>query len=85
MAAGLFIAFGTGTALADQASADACAGSLNTEAKAIYAAAIGSVGSTDLKSLLTEKTKGLVMAGTVSRSTAKESAMAAANCLEMAQ
>ena len=83
--AALFIAFGTGAALADQAAADACAGSLNTEAKAIYAAAVGSVGSTDLKSLVTETTKSLVMAGTVARGTARDSAMAAGHCLEMAQ
>lgn len=81
----LLLIAGPGAAFADKAGADSCAAGLNAEAKAIYAAAIGGVGSSDLKALVTEKTKGLVMAGTVARATARDSAMAAGRCLAMAQ
>ena len=82
--AGLLLAIGAGPALADRAAADACAAGLNAEAKAIYDASIGSIGGGNLKGVVTDATKSLVAAGTVSKSTARSSAMAAGACLQQA-
>lgn len=82
--AALLLAFGAGPALADRAAADACAAGLNAEAKAIYDASIGAVGSGSLKSVVTNSTKSLVAAGTVSKGTARASATAAGACLQQA-
>lgn len=67
-------------------SANSCAKTLGAEPKTIYDASIGSVSAdTDLKQLLTEKTRGLVEAGSVERASARDSARAAFKCLELAQ
>ncbi len=83
--AALVLALGSASAFADKAAADACAAGLAPDAKAIYAASIGSVGSGDLKSIVTTSTKSLVEAGTIARGTARDSAMAAGQCLEQAK
>ncbi len=83
--AGLVLALGSSAALADKAAADACAAGLSPDAKAIYSASIGSIGSGDLKSVVTATTKSLVSAGTIARGTARDSAMAAGQCLGMAK
>jgi hypothetical protein len=73
-------------ASADTAQADRCAATLGTEPRVIYDASVASVQpSTDLRSLLTDKTRGLVQAGTVARSSARESARAAYKCLALKQ
>ncbi len=73
-----------GPALADQASADKCAAALSPEAKTIYAAvAPDYAAGADLKSLVTEKTRGLVKAGTISMGSARDSAKAAGACLKL--
>lgn len=74
--------FATVPALADQAAGDTCAAGLGGEAKAIYAAAApGFAGAPDARAYITDKTKGLVMSGQVSRGTARSAAEAAATCL----
>jgi hypothetical protein len=82
-AAALLIATAAG---ANTDSANACAKGLAAEPKTIYDASISAVSAaTDLKELLTEKTRGLVQAGSVERSSARDSARAALKCLELAQ
>jgi hypothetical protein len=67
-------------------TADQCAAGLAKDPRAIYDACAASVQpSTDIKALLTQKTRGLVMAGTVDRASARDSARAAAPCLELKQ
>lgn len=71
-----------GPALADQAAGDKCAAGLSGDAQAIYtAAAPGFAGASDPRSFVADKTKGLVMSGTISRGTAREAAESAATCL----
>ncbi len=83
--AGLVLALGSAAAWADKAAADTCAAGLSPDAKTIYSASIGSISSGDVKSVVTAATKSLAEAGTIARGTARDSAMAAAQCLEMAQ
>lgn len=82
---GLLLLGGSGAARADRAAADACAAGLDPAGKAIYAASIDAVGSGDLKATVTEKTKGLVMAGAVAMAAARDSALAAGRCLVLAR
>lgn len=73
-------------AAADSTAAEQCAAGLGKDPRAIYDACSGSVQpSTNLKELLTEKTRGLVLAGAVTRGTARDSAREASACLEMKQ
>ena len=81
----LILAASGGAALADKAAADACAANLDANGKAIYAASIGLIGTGDVKSIVTDQTKSLVMAGSLSKGVAREAAMAALPCLEKAQ
>ncbi|MDX2165424.1 MAG: hypothetical protein SF182_00095 [Deltaproteobacteria bacterium] len=75
-----------GVAGANQDSANACAKALGKDPRTIYDASIAAVtADTNLKDLLTQKTRGLVEAGTVPRDTARDSARAALKCLELAQ
>lgn len=72
--------------VAETTTADQCASGLGKDPRAIYDACVASVQpTTDIKALLTQKTRGLVMAGTVERASARESARAAAQCLELKQ
>ncbi|MEO8603101.1 MAG: hypothetical protein ABI629_11050 [bacterium] len=81
--ASLFI--GTAAIAADDPGAT-CAAGLGKDPKAIYDASVASVQpSTDLKALLSDKTRGLVKTGTVERGSARDSARAALECLELVQ
>lgn len=69
-------------ALADKAAADKCAAGLNADGKAIYAAAAADFAkAADPRALVTEKTRALVTAGTISAGGARGAAQAAGNCL----
>jgi hypothetical protein len=73
----------TGRAWADQASAQACAKTLQPEAVTIYRDSAPEVTpGTDLRSLLKIRVKALVMAGRVQRATAHASAVSAYGCLK---
>jgi hypothetical protein len=73
-------------AVAGQDPAATCADGLGKDPRAIYDASVAGVQpSTDLKALLTDKTRGLVQAGTVERGSARDSARAALKCLEIVQ
>ena len=80
--AGLSLAF-VPAARADQAAAQACASHLPPEAMTIYQDAAPNVTpGTDLRSLLKTRVKALVLAGSVQRTTARGSAIAAYGCLK---
>lgn len=82
---GLLLGAGS-VAHADKAVGDACAASLSADGKAIYSAVVGSLNAnTDLRSVVTDTTKSLVMSGTISRGDARASAEAAGQCLEQAR
>jgi hypothetical protein len=70
------------TAQADTKAAAACAEGLPGEARVIYddAAPVSAKGG-DIKALLTTRVRSLVIAGKVSRGTARTSAEAAGKCL----
>lgn len=71
-------------ALADGASADACAAKLGAEAGAIYAAARpGVAAGGDPKAVITDATKALVKAGRIARAAARTNALAAGACLKL--
>jgi hypothetical protein len=73
-----------GSARADTAAANTCAGHLAPDAKAIYDKTLPQVTpGADLRGLLTANTRSLAMAGTIGRGDARASAQAAAKCLEM--
>lgn len=82
-AALVFTACAGGNALADQASASACATKLNASAKKIYDASAPKAGSGDLRSVVTDATRGLVMSGEIDRDSARPNAEAAGKCLMM--
>ncbi|MFT0862527.1 hypothetical protein [Ancylobacter sp. G4_0304] len=69
---------------ADKAAGDACAASLSADGKAIYAAALPSLGSADLRTVVTNTTKSLVEGGKVAMGSARSNAQAAGKCLEVA-
>jgi hypothetical protein len=82
----LFVAFATPGARADTAAANACAGRLDKDAKAIYDATLPEVTpDADLRSLLTSHTRRLAMSGTISFGNARQSATAASECLQLAR
>ena len=70
-------------AIASQQSANACAGKLSPDAKAIYdAAAPGFAAAADPKAEVKAKVMDLVSAGKISRGSARASASAAGDCLK---
>jgi hypothetical protein len=72
-------------ALADRAAADACATKLSPEAKLIFATVIGEVKpGANLPDVVRAKTRGLVMAGKLSRGQARPAAEQAGACLKQA-
>jgi hypothetical protein len=74
-----------GPSFANRAAADACAARLPADAKLIYAATIGSVGSSsNLADTVKSKARELVMAGRLSRDQAPAAAQAAGACLKQA-
>ncbi|TDT94511.1 MULTISPECIES: hypothetical protein [Azorhizobium] len=86
----LALAFGFGavclasSAYADRAAADKCAAKLDANGKKIYQASAPSIApGADIRSVVTDQTKALVMGGTISRSAAKPAAEAAGSCLAM--
>lgn len=86
LALALPLAFAAGAAHADQAAADQCAAGLSGDAKTIYEATAPNVTpGSNLRNVVTEQTKSLAMAGTISRGDARQSAQAAAACLELLQ
>lgn len=85
----LTLALGAGLpvlpAHADKAAADACAAGLTADGKAIYAASISSVvAGGDVRSVVSDKARGLAMGGKINRGTARGSAEAAGKCLVLA-
>lgn len=81
----LLLAFASQGIGADTAAATACASKLPKDAKAIFDAMLPQIGpGADLRSLLTTNTRSLAMAGTIDRGSARESATAAAGCLQRA-
>ncbi|TCT09964.1 hypothetical protein EDC22_106159 [Tepidamorphus gemmatus] len=69
-------------AVAGQQQADQCAAGLSGDSKTIYDAVAPTAASApDLRAAITDATKSLVMAGKVSRSSAKGAAEAAGACL----
>ena len=82
----LAIIFASTAAMAGQGTATSCAAGLAPDSRAIYDASVAQVApTTDLKALLTAKTRGLVEAGTIARASARDSARAAATCLKLKQ
>lgn len=73
-------------AAAETTTADQCAAALGKEPRAIYDASVAAVQpGTNMRDLLTDKTRGLVQDGTVARASARASARAAYQCLELKQ
>ena len=86
MAAALIAAFSVmacaSAAWADGAAGDACAANLSPDGKAIYAAVVAAnPTSQTLRDVVEEQARGLVMGGKISRSTGRENAVAAAECV----
>jgi len=70
-------------ARADTAAANACAATLSPDAKAIFERTLPQfTPGADLRALLTTNTRSLAMSGSISMGSARESATAAAACLE---
>ena len=71
---------------ADQAAASACAAKLSKEGQMLYNQAAPTVSPTNnIKDALTAVARPLVMNGTMSRSTARDAAEAAGECMKLAQ
>lgn len=70
-------------AFADKMAAEACAAKLSAEARTIYAAVAPKVvPGVSLREVVTEQTRALVIAGAVSKATARTAAEKAGMCLE---
>lgn len=70
-------------AQAAPAGAAACAAKLNATARLIYNTVAPQVpGNADLRGLITDRTRSLVISGQISRSDARPAAEAAGQCLE---
>lgn len=80
LAAACGIALAAVPAHADKAAGDACAAGLTADGKAIYAAVGTAVG--DLRSVVTDTTRSLVMSGKIDRGNARTNAEAAGACLQ---
>jgi hypothetical protein len=71
---------------ADQAAAAACAAKLSPEGQMLFNQASPKVTPTnDIKEALTSVARPLVMNGTMSRSTARDAAEAAGECMKLAK
>ncbi|HSI42072.1 MAG TPA: hypothetical protein VLA00_16130 [Xanthobacteraceae bacterium] len=69
---------------ADKAAAKACAAGLDADGQTIYGAVQPKVvAGVDLRTVVTDTTRSLVMGGSVSRANARPAAMAAGQCLEL--
>jgi hypothetical protein len=69
---------------ADTAAANSCAAKLPKDAKTIFDTTLPKVTpGADLRELLTTNTRSLAISGAVARSTARDSATAAAQCLRL--
>ncbi len=84
----LAIAFGlvclASAASADRPAADKCAAKLSGDAKTIYAASAPLITPTsDIRGVITDQTRSLVINGTISRAAAKPAAEAAGTCIAM--
>ncbi|GGF73749.1 hypothetical protein GCM10007301_36940 [Azorhizobium oxalatiphilum] len=74
----------TAPALADKASSEACAAGLSADGKTIYKASAPAITPTaNIRDVVTEKTRSLVMGGSIGRANAKTDAEAAGGCLAM--
>lgn len=86
IAAASAIALLLSATIAGAETADTCVAALAADPRTIYDASVGAVQpGTDLKDLLTGKTRALVQDGAVERGTARDSARAAFKCLELRQ
>jgi len=82
MCLSLSIAAMSGTAFADTVNSETCAASLTPTGKAIFEAVAPSVeAETNLKKLMKEKVRPLVMEGKLKRKDAKANAPLAGECL----
>lgn len=71
---------------ADQAAADACATKLSKDGQLLYNQAAPTVTrTTNIKDALTAVARPLVMNGTMSRTTARDAAEAAGECMKLAK
>jgi hypothetical protein len=81
----LVTAVSAGPAWADAAAAQKCAAALPKDGQAIFQATLPQVRpGTDLRSVVTASTRSLVQSGQIDQGTARDSAMAAAQCLRLA-
>jgi hypothetical protein len=81
----LLIAFATPATSADTAAANACAAKLPKDAKAIFDKTLPQIGpGADLRSLVTTNTRSLAISGAIDRGSARQSAIAAGQCLQRA-
>ena len=70
------------SAWADAASGDACAANLTADGKQIYAAVVAANPTVqNLRETIEEQARSLVFAGKVARSTGRENATAAGECV----
>jgi hypothetical protein len=78
-------AFAPAAARADADAARTCAEKLSPDARSIFDAALPQVGpEADMRSLLTDTTRRLAFSGTIGIGSARESATAASQCLQLA-
>jgi hypothetical protein len=71
---------------ADAAAVDACVAALSPDAKLIFDKAKPSVPPKgEIRELVRDTTRGMVIAGQIGRDGARPAAMAAGNCLKMLQ
>jgi hypothetical protein len=74
----------TTTARADQKSADACPSKLSTEPAAIYSSTVAQISpGVNIRDVVVSVTRGMVMAGRLSRTNARPAAEAAGSCLAL--
>lgn len=79
------LALSAAPALAGQAEAKSCAAGLDANGAQIFNAALPQVApGADLKGVVTDVTKSLVMSGKVPRAEARPAAVAAGECLKLA-
>lgn len=80
----VLIALAPATTLADQAAATKCRGKLNADGKTIYDKSLPlATPDANLRDVVTEQTRALVQAGTISMDTARPNAEAAGECLKL--
>jgi hypothetical protein len=79
------LALSAAPALAGQAEAQSCASGLDANGQLIFTTALPQVApGADLKGVLTDATKSLVMSGKIKRGDARPAAEAAGACLKLA-